>query len=586
MKAALMKGMCNDVKTDEPETSAEKGVVYKPAKETDQNNGMKSSAIRSAKEFSIVQSIRSSSTTYGGEIATIDKNGVERTYRELHLRVASVGTALVKTCGLSPKGRAAIISLNSVAYFEYYYAVPWAGGWVVPINIRLQPAGMIETLNDCTAEMLFLDETFVKLAPMFKKEVKSLKCIIYLGEGDKIPEGCDYIYESLIDKRSLPDAAAVTGGDDVYGLWYTGGTTGKSKGVMLTHTNVMANAYCILYCMQYKVGSRYLHCAPMFHAADCASTFGLTMVGSTHTFMPKFTPVDTLKVISARKVTHSIMVPTMFAMIAQVPDYKEYDLSSGECFIYGGSAMPRKVLESSMEIFPNASFVQGYGMTECSPIITLLDQEEHKKGSDNPRLRSVGRAVPHVELKVVDQKDQEVTPGSVGELCVRGPNVMKGYYNMPERTAEALKNGWMHTGDGACIDKFGFVYIKDRIKDMILTGGENVYSAEVEDILSKCKGVAMCAVIGIPDDVLVEKICAIIVPSDTDEGKSLTAEKVKSYSRVSMDGFKIPREVVIRQEPLPLSGAGKILKTELRRPYWEKSEKNDVYAAEQRDGAH
>jgi len=446
---------------------------------------------------------------------------------------------------------------------------------------------MIETLNDCTAEMLFIDDTFLKLAPVFKNAVKSLKTIVYIGDGVKVPEGCDYAYESLIDRKVLPAPAAEVGGDDVYGLFYTGGTTGKSKGVMLSHTGIMANAYSILYCLQYQVESRYLHCAPMFHAADCASTFAVTMTGSKHVFMPKFTPTDTLKMLSDRKITHSLLVPTMFAMVLQVPNVKEYDVSSCECFLYGASPMPSKVLQTAMEVFSNASFVQGYGMTECSPVITLLNQSEHRKGKDNPRLKSVGRAVPHAELKIVDEKDQDLGIGKVGELCVRGPHVMKGYYKMPERTAEALKNGWMHTGDGALIDDCGFVFIKDRIKDMIVTGGENVYSAEVEDILSKCPGIAMCAVIGIPHDSLVESVCAIIVPHNTDEGKALTTEIVTSFCKEStLAGYKRPREIIIRKEPLPLSGAGKVLKTELRRPFWEKAERNDIYSDKQNDGAH
>eukprot|EP00941_MAST-03F_sp_MAST-3F-sp1_P006244 g6244.t1 len=537
-----------------------------------------------ASSFSISQTVRQNAKTYPKEVAYITNKGKEVTYTKFAERVAKAGTGLA-AAGLRKGSRCAIVSLNSAIYLEAYFATPWAGGWIVPINIRLKAPDIIEVLNDCQAEFVLLDGAFTPLAEQIQKGVSSVVAIVFVGEGTSAPTGIDHTWEGLIAANDAGPAAEV-GKDDIYSLCYTGGTTGKSKGVMLTHTNILANAYGVLSELGFKPKMRYLHCAPMFHAADGASTFAATMAGSTHCFVPKFTPGGTLEALSKFKITHTLMVPTMFAMCCAVPDAKtKYDFSSVQRFLYGASPMPSKVLISSMELFPTAAFTQGYGMTECSPVNTFLAGEEHLDPK-NPRLRSVGKPPAHVELKIVDANDNEVGANIVGELCARGPHVMKGYFNLPEKTALALKGGWMHTGDGAMMDEDGFIYIKDRIKDMIVSGGENVYSAEVEDILSKCEGVSMVAVIGIPDDILVEKVTAIIVPK---EGANLTEDKVIEFVKTTaLAGYKRPRKVVIRNSPLPLSGAGKILKTELRKPFWEGHERNDIYAHDSKvkDGAH
>lgn len=430
--------------------------------------------------------------------------------------------------------------------------------------------------------MVMIDDAFLPIIPALRKSVPSLKSIVYIGESGDSPDGCDAAYESLIAGVEEATPATQHQADDVYGLFYTGGTTGRSKGVMLTHANIMSNATAMANALGYRPKHRYLHAAPMFHAADGASTFAVTLAGATHCFISKFEPLATLQAVQDRAITHTLLVPTMFAMIVQLPNAKDFDLSTCQRFLYGASPMPSKVLQAAMALFPTVGFIQGYGMTECSPVNTLLGEEEHLD-INNPRLKSVGKAVPHAELKIVDTEGNEVARGSVGELCARGPHVMKGYYNMPDRTAEALKGGWMHTGDGAMMDEDGFVYIKDRIKDMIVTGGENVYSAEVEDVVSKCDGVAMCAVIGIPDDSLVEKVCAIVVPK-ADSG--LTSDQVMEFCKENLAGYKRPREIVLRTEALPLSGAGKVLKAQLRKPFWENSERSDIYSSQQDDGAH
>jgi long-chain acyl-CoA synthetase len=527
--------------------------------------------------FYVPQILLTAKSTYPKCVALTTEIGEDRTYVQLHQRVCKAATGL-RNVGLTVGGRAAIISLNHSNVYESYFSINWCGGLVVPLNIRLAPPEMIETLLDCNPEVVFVDDAFSALTPLLQQKIASLKQVVYLGL-NTAPNGT-VAYEKLIE-NSEPMGPHPAHGDDVYGLFYTGGTTGKSKGVMLTHTNLIFNSYGVLNAVRYNETSRYLHVAPMFHLADFASVFAVTSVGGRHTFIPRFLPKETLEAIERYGVTHTVMVPTMLAMVAQLPNAKDFNLSTMDTFVYGASAMPETILLSCLTLFPNAKFVQGYGMTECAPVNTFLSAECHVKG--HPKLGSVGRSVVHAELKVVDENDNEVPVGEVGELCVRGPHVMKGYYNMPETTALAFRNGWMHTGDGALIDEDGYVFIKDRIKDMIVSGGENVYSTEVENCIQKMPTVAACAVIGTPDDSLVELVTAIVVPKENTE---VTCDQVVAHCKSLIAGYKCPRLVIIRKEPLPLSGAGKVLKTDLRKPFWENASRKDIYAEKETTTAY
>jgi long-chain acyl-CoA synthetase len=256
----------------------------------------------------------------------------------------------------------------------------------------------------------------------------------------------------------------------------------------------------------------------------------------------------------------------MVNMLANFPGVETYDLSSLRTIFYGASPMPEAVLAKAMQVFPACEFIQGYGMTETSPLITVLAGKYHTfAGPYAGKMASAGQAAPGVEVKIVDSQDREVPSGTVGEIITRGPHVMQGYWNKPEETAQALRGGWMHTGDAGYMDEDGFVYIVDRVKDMIITGGENVYSVEVEHVIYQHPAVAMCAVIGIPSEMWGEAIHAVVVCK---EGCEVTAADVIAHCKERMAGYKCPRSVDIRQAPLPLSGAGKILKAELRAPFW------------------
>ena len=492
--------------------------------------------------------------------------GRRHTWTQFQDRVARLAGGL-RGLGLSTGGRAAVLALNSDRYLEVLFGVPWAGGAVVPINIRLAPAEVDYILEDSGTEVLFVDGTF---APMLAEipAAKRLKAVIAFDEG-AMAAG-HHLYDALV-AASAPAPDADRKDKDLAGIFYTGGTTGKAKGVMLSHDNLVANALNAIAGFEFTEDIVYLHATPMFHAADGASSYAATMLAGVHVYVPRFEPLAVLQAFQEHKVTNTILVPTMINMIVNHPEVTRFDLSSIKRIGYGASPMPEAVLKRAMELMPSILFQHAYGMTELSPIATLLPPRYTTlSGPYAGRLKSCGQAVMTAEVKVVDAEDKEVPRGTVGEVCVRGPMMMLGYWNKPEETARATRGGWMHTGDGGYMDEEGFLYIVDRVKDMIISGGENIYSAEVESAISLLPAVQECAVIGVPDEKWGERVHAIVVPK---AGQAVTPDAVIEHCRKHIAGYKCPRSVDIRRESLPLSGAGKILKTELRKPFWAGKEK-------------
>lgn len=276
--------------------------------------------------------------------------------------------------------------------------------------------------------------------------------------------------------------------------------------------------------------------------------------------IPAFDPVATMRAIETHRVTDALLVPVMIQMLVDHPEVAEHDLSSVQRIMYGAAPIAQAVLERAMKAFPNAGLTQAYGMTELAPVATLLGPADHAGGL----LRSAGRGAPHAEVRIVDADDNEVPRGTVGEIAVQGDHVMLGYWNRPEETAAAIRDGWMHTGDGGYMDEQGYVYVVDRIKDMIVSGGENVYSAEVENAVAAHPSVAACAVIGVPDREWGERVHAVIVCLP---GTSVTVEEIRDHAKTLIAGYKAPRTIEV-VDSLPVSGAGKIRKRELREPYW------------------
>jgi acyl-CoA synthetase (AMP-forming)/AMP-acid ligase II len=368
-------------------------------------------------------------------------------------------------------------------------------------------------------------------------------------------------YESLLEHGTVEDVRV--GGDTLAGIFYTGGTTGFPKGVMLSHTNLIVSALGSSSTGNFLVpGGRLLHAAPMFHLADLAAWNGRNLIGGSHVIVPMFTPDGVIAAIEKERPSDALLVPTMLQMLVDSPAIKEADTSSLQKVIYGASPISEALLERVARALSSAALMQAYGMTELAPVATMLSPEDHQ---DPVLRRSAGRAAPHAEVRIVDENDVEVPRGTVGEIVVRGAHVMLGYWNKPEETAAALKGGWMHTGDGGRMDDKGYVFVVDRIKDMIVSGGENVYSAEVENAVAQHPAVAACAVIGVPDTEWGERVHAVVVPAP---GATIEIEELREHTKSLIAGYKAPRSMEV-VDALPLSGAGKVLKRELRAKHWD-----------------
>ena len=494
-------------------------------------------------------------------VATIFRDR-RRTFAQLGDRVSRLAGGL-RGLGLDPGARICMVALNSDRYLEYYLGTYWAGLCVNPANVRWTAAEIAYSLDDSDTTVCIVDDQFVPMVADLRERSRALKTVIYAGEGAP-PDGM-LAFEDLIAK-SAPVDDAMRGGDDMAGVFYTGGTTGFPKGVMLSHLGLASNALSVLAEGIAAEGAIGLHAAPMFHLADGCFMNALLIRGATHVFIPSFTPVGVMEAIQRERITDSLLVPTMIQMTVDHADARKYDLGSLRRLLYGGSAISEAVIERATRMLPNTDFYQAYGMTEVSPCATLLRPEYHTaEGRKLGKALSGGRPLSCAEVRIVDEADGEVPRGAVGEVTVRGPGVMLGYWNRAEETRVALRNGWMHTGDGARMDEDGFVFIVDRMKDMIVSGGENVYSLEVENALQRHPAVASCAVIGVPDDTWGELVHAVLVLKP---GATASAEQIQDHCRSLIATYKCPRNVEF-VAALPISGAGKVLKSKLREPHWK-----------------
>jgi len=487
----------------------------------------------------------------------------QQSWSQLVQRVAKLAGAL-QAVGMGPDDRVALLSLNSDRYIEYYYGVVWGGGAMMPMNIRWAPAECAYAINDAGAEILLVDDAFAAAAQAIKQDAKGIKTLIYCGDGET-PDGMLNYEEILAAAEPAPDANRSD--NDLAGVFYTGGTTGFPKGVMLSHTNLFVGGIANSEAFKLVDGARYLHAAPMFHIADLLFFVAVSFAAGTHVVIPQFAPDATLEVIQKHRPTHVLLVPVMLQMVMQSPNFDNFDVSSLELIAYGAAPITQSVLIEAFENFPTAKFLHAYGQTELSPVATVLDPEFHVlEGPNSGKLRSAGSATRIVELRIVDENDVEVARGEVGHLTVKGPITMLGYWNKPDVTAETIKDGWVYTGDAGYMDEDGFVFLMDRLKDMVISGGENVYSAEVENALAQHPGVATSAVIGIPSEQWGESVHAIVI---LNPATSVTDTDLIAHCHTLIAGYKCPRSVEFRTDPFPLSGANKVLKTELRKPYWE-----------------
>ncbi|HEX7849962.1 MAG TPA: AMP-binding protein [Sphingomonas sp.] len=496
------------------------------------------------------QTLRRAALVNADGVAAID-GPIRRTWREMGDRVARLATGLTGL-GVGDGARVAILAGNGIGYWEALYAILRIGAVAVPLNTRLTEEELRFQLDDAGAILLMVDDGFADMARMLRSE--TLTTIIGLGGSTAGDVSADTLIE-----RNAPMTGFAMGSDRLAGIYYTGGTTGLPKGVMLSHGNLWAMSCNLVMHLKVDQESVILHSAPMFHLADFA-IFVATMVAGTHVFIPRFDDETMLQAIAQHKVTHSFTVPLMIDRIARHPRLAEFDTSSLKVLGYGGAPMPRGTYEHARATFPEIDFCQGFGMTEM-PAHTFLDAAAHREESSAKKLRSCGQAAYCYEIRICDEHGNPVPPNTFGEIVGRGDNVMQGYWNRPEETAAVLRDGWMHSGDAGYMDEDGYVYITDRFKDMIVSGGENVYSIEVENVVSRYPGVLECAVIGLPDEKWGERVHAVLVMAPDAAFDQAAFDR---YCHADLAGYKCPRTAEMQRDPLPRSAAGKVLKRELR----------------------
>jgi acyl-CoA synthetase (AMP-forming)/AMP-acid ligase II len=480
-------------------------------------------------------------------VAVIDGE-TRLSYRELAERCAQLASGL-RALGVGPGERVALLAQNSHRYFEAFFAIAAHGMVLVPLNTRLAPPELEAILADSGARVLISDRDPGPLAARVERVLR-------------IPDD----YEALLASTATPPAAA-SDENAVAALFYTGGTTGLPKGVMLTHRNLIANAFHKTIACSLTGDDVFLAAPAMFHVAGVAPLVGLTWLGARTVTLPSFDPERCLDLIAEHRITLAIPVPTMLASLVAAQRRSPRDVSSLRLLGHAGSAIANELIEAAHATFPAAELAQFYGATETASIVTSFRHEQAAIGT--PLLGSCGRATPGVAVRVVRADGSECEPGEVGEVLVRGPNVTAGYFRNPEATAAALVDGWYHSGDLGLLREGGHLFVVDRIKDMIVSGAENVYSIEVEAVLQRHPAVVEAAVFGIPDPVWGEAVHAVVVVSEEHApGGDALAAALKHHCRKAVAGYKVPKRIDIQLEPLPKSGPGKILKRAIRDRFW------------------
>jgi long-chain acyl-CoA synthetase len=476
---------------------------------------------------------------YYGQRRALASGAARPTFRDLHDRVAAIAAALSRH-GFRAGDRLAMLLPNESDYLELVYACAWLGVIAVPVNTRLSIPEIDYLIADASPRGLIRHSSLpvptVKPSWVLLLDQEPLEV-----QSDRHPEA---IYD--------PEA--------ILALVYTSGTTGHPKGVIVTHADVLANVDHLNYWMPYREGGVHLHAAPIFHILDFPFMFAAPAFGICQVAIPKFSPQSFCETVERERISQSVLVPTMINLLIQFSELEKYDLSSLETLAYGGSPMAPELIHRIREVLPNLKLIQGYGLSETG-FLTGLQDHEHTED----RLMSCGRTCPGVDLRVVDESGKELEAGGRGELVVRGANVMRSYWNNPEETKPAFRDGFFRTGDVGYRDANGYFYILDRLKDMIVTGGENVYSGEVEAVIYQHPAVREAAVFGIPDPRWGELVAACVVRRP---GKTLSEDELIAHCRRALANYKVPRRVELSDAELPKSGTGKILKRILREPFW------------------
>ena len=551
--------------------TAKKAVKKKPAKKTAKKKVAKKAAKKQPAKKSAAKRatspvitnvagiIRTHAKNLSGKVALVQGDRVQ-TWQESYQRSCQVAQAL-KAAGVGNQDRVAFLDKNSIEHFEVFYGCALLNAVSVDVNFRLAAPEVAFIVNDARAKVFIVGPDFVPVLDAIAGDLTHTKKIVVIG-GHPQHES----YESWVARYQAVDPGVEPKTGDVAFQLYSSGTTGRPKGVMLTNENFMGILPTSRDLWMMNANSINLVAMPLFHIGGSGWATAGQYNGCKSIVVREATDVAGLvKLIGQQRITHAFMVPALLAFTLMVPDIDKADFSSLKLIAYGASPISEQVLAASLKTF-KCDFVQVYGLTETTGVVTMLSHEDHDvDGPKKHLLRSCGKPSMGIELKIVDETGKQLPAGEVGEIIIRSKQVMKGYWNMAEETAKTIRNGWFYTGDAGYTDKAGYVYIHDRVKDMIVSGGENVYPAEVENALMKHPAVGDVAVIGIPDDRWGEVPLAIVVRKPD---VAVTEDDIIAFGRTQLAGFKTPKQVAWA-DALPRNPSGKILKKDLRAPYWE-----------------
>ena len=487
------------------------------------------------------------------------------TYERLQERVNRLANALAGL-GVGPGDRVAMLQVNCNQHVEAYFAAAKLDAVYVPLQFRTRADELAFTVNDAGPVLLMAGERYVELVKSLADDMKSVREYIAL-EG---PTDGWYGYEDLVeaapDEEHFPSADA----EDLTIIMYTAGTTGSPKGVMLSHDSFSTYILSSVLPADPDIEERNILTVPLYHIAGVQAVMAAIYGGRTLVVQGQFEAKEWMELVERERANRAMMVPTMLKMLMDHPDFHSHDLSSLEVITYGAAPMPLEVVERAIKEFPGARFINAFGQTETAATITMLPPEDHVlEGSQAEldkklrRLSSIGKPLEDVEVRIVDDEGSPVQQGGVGEIVARGARLMKGYWNMAEATAEAIRDGWLHTGDLGYFDDDGYIYLAGRAKDFIKRGGEMISPEEVEQVLRSHLAVDEAAVIGVSDPDWGERVRAIVVLKD---GRTAGPEELIQYCHRRMAGFKKPESVVFAGE-LPRNPLGKLLKRVLREQY-------------------
>src|SRR5271170_7980635 len=490
-------------------------------------------------------------------------------YEQFGKRVGLLAGALLEA-GIKAGDRVAYLGVNTHRLMEAYYGVLEAGAILLPLNIRLAPAELTYVLNDAGATVLFIEQPFIPLVDSFRESLSTVKMFIQL---DGTPEAAWMARDNFdtMLRKAKPHRADVSlvNEDEVAEIFYTSGTSARPKGVMLTHRNIYLHALQVCMAFQVENGAVELHTIPLFHANGWGVAHFLTMLGGKHVMVHSFDPKEIFRLIEVERVNHFSVVPIMATVLVIIPERKNYDLSTLRRIVIGGAASSPTLVREVEEKLGCECF-SGYGLTETSPALSLsqMKPELHWEGEQRYAGQAMtGYAIPGVEMRVVDPNDNDVPHDghAIGEIIVRGDGVMEGYWRQPDASAEALRGGWFHTGDMATLNQDGYLLIVDRKKDIIVSGGENISSLELEKAIVAHPHVYEVAVVPVPDQRWgeVPKALVVLKPNSI-----ATESELIEFCRSRLAHYKCPRSFEF-VDSLPKTGTGKILKKDIRKKYWQ-----------------